>query len=155
MPLGDVKGDLADPAGAEGIGCNGGDGDVHWGTVGERGVQGGDGGGLDRNNPGPARHGRRHAGEQATPTDGDHDDLDVRVVVEELLGDRSRAGGDLDLVVGVTEQGAVVAGEADGRLVRLGVLGADSPSQSDRAAEPSLPGLKRERGLAGSGPGRG
>ena len=102
--------------------------------MGEGGVQGGDGNGFDRNNPGPARHGRRHTSEQAAPTDGDHNDLDVRVVVEELFSDRSRAGGDLDLVVGVTEQGAVVAGEADGRLVRLGVLGADSPSQSDRAA---------------------
>ncbi len=70
--------------------------------------------------------GCRDTSEQATTADGDHDDRDVWVVVEELFGDRSRAGGDLDLVVGVTEQGALVAGEADGRLVGVGVLGADA-----------------------------
>jgi hypothetical protein len=85
-------------------------------------VQGGDGGRLDRDNLSPACHGRRHTSEQATTADGDHDDLDVRVVVEELFGARTRAGGDLGMVVGVTEQIAAVAGEADGRPARLGDL---------------------------------
>ena len=80
--------------------------------------------GFDRDDAGAAFGRGRDAGVESAAADGDNDGVDAGFVLQDLLRERARTGGDLRLVVGVAEQGSARVGVVDRRLIRLGVLGA-------------------------------
>ena len=99
-----LEGDRPEPAGAERVGRDAADVDVHGFAGGQRGVQGGDRLRLDADHPGATGQRGRHPGHQPAAADGEDDGVDVRHLLRQLEPEGALTGADLRLVVGVAEQ---------------------------------------------------
>jgi hypothetical protein len=120
---GQVEGDLAGPAGAQRVGRDAGDRDVHGGADAQGLVQGGGRGRFDRDDAAGVAQGRDDPGDQAAAAHGHQDRVEAGgELVEQFQAQRSVAGDHLRVVVGVAEQRPGLAGPDDGGRVRLGVL---------------------------------